>query len=148
MRIHQADILVTEALSAELDARFVLMPMPAEFVKGIAEPVVTYAVREDPSAAESRRPIVRVKRDVSKFRTNSYSECLLIQTLRNVLFSKFQALVLAYGLLQCRDQSVSQGMALKTGIKIEWFHEKNIFRGPTFTNNIAVCIDSAWSACR
>ena len=50
-RIHQADILVTEALRAELDARFVLMPMPAEFVKGIAEPVVTYAVREGPSAA-------------------------------------------------------------------------------------------------
>ena len=25
--------------------------MPAEFVKGIAEPVVTYAVREGPSAA-------------------------------------------------------------------------------------------------
>ena len=37
---------------------------------------------------------------MSKFRTNSYSECLLIQTLRNVLFSKFQALVLAYGLPQ------------------------------------------------
>ena len=34
-----------------LDARFVLMPMPAEFVKGIAEPVVTYAVREGPPAA-------------------------------------------------------------------------------------------------
>jgi hypothetical protein len=42
---------VTEALRAELDTRFVLMPMPAEFVKGIAEPVVTYAVREGPSAA-------------------------------------------------------------------------------------------------
>jgi hypothetical protein len=41
---------VTEAISAELDARFVLVPMPAEFVKGIAEPVVTYAVREGPSA--------------------------------------------------------------------------------------------------
>jgi hypothetical protein len=27
------------------------MPMPAELVKGIAEPVVTYAVREGPSAA-------------------------------------------------------------------------------------------------
>jgi hypothetical protein len=26
--------------------RFVLVPMPAEPVKGIAEPVVTYAVRE------------------------------------------------------------------------------------------------------
>ena len=45
-RIHEADILVTDALRTELDARFVLAPMPAELVKGIAEPVVTYAVRE------------------------------------------------------------------------------------------------------
>jgi adenylate cyclase len=45
-RIHHADILVTEALRAELDSRFVLTPMPAERVKGIAEPVVTYAVRD------------------------------------------------------------------------------------------------------
>jgi class 3 adenylate cyclase len=45
-RIHQVDILVTDALRTELDARFVLAPMPAESVKGIAEPVVTYAVRE------------------------------------------------------------------------------------------------------
>lgn len=45
-RSHQVDILVTEALRAELDTRFVLTPMPAESVKGIAEPVVTYAVRE------------------------------------------------------------------------------------------------------
>jgi hypothetical protein len=43
--------LLTEALGAELDARFVLAPMPAEFVKGIAEPVITYAVREGPSAS-------------------------------------------------------------------------------------------------
>ena len=35
---------MTEALHAELDARFVLMPMPPELVKGIAHPVVTYAV--------------------------------------------------------------------------------------------------------
>ena len=42
---------MTEALRAELDTRFVLVPMPAEPVKGIAEPVVTYAVREGPSAA-------------------------------------------------------------------------------------------------
>lgn len=48
-RLHQADILVTEALRPELDARFVLTPMPAEFVKGIAEPVLTYAVREGPT---------------------------------------------------------------------------------------------------
>lgn len=45
-RTHQVDILVTDALRAELDSRFVLAPMPAERVKGIAEPVVTYAVRE------------------------------------------------------------------------------------------------------
>jgi len=45
-RIHQVDILVTEALREHLDPRFVLAPMPAESVKGIAEPVVTYAVRE------------------------------------------------------------------------------------------------------
>jgi len=45
-RTHQVDILVTEALRPDLDARFVLAPMPAETVKGIAEPVVTYAVRE------------------------------------------------------------------------------------------------------
>jgi hypothetical protein len=30
----------------QFDARFVLLPMPADFVKGIAEPVITYAVRE------------------------------------------------------------------------------------------------------
>jgi adenylate cyclase len=45
-RTHQVDILVTEALRERLDPRFVLAPMPAESVKGIAEPVVTYAVRE------------------------------------------------------------------------------------------------------
>jgi class 3 adenylate cyclase len=45
-RTHQVDILVTEAVRAELDTRFVLAPMPAELVKGLAEPVVTYAVRE------------------------------------------------------------------------------------------------------
>ena len=45
-RTHRVDILVTEALRPDLDARFVLAPMPAETVKGIAEPVVTYAVRE------------------------------------------------------------------------------------------------------
>jgi class 3 adenylate cyclase len=44
-RIHQVDILVTEALRAELDTSFVLVPMPAEQVKGLAEPVVTYAVQ-------------------------------------------------------------------------------------------------------
>lgn len=45
-RTHGVDILITEAVRAELDPRFVLTPMPAEVVKGIAEPVATYAVRE------------------------------------------------------------------------------------------------------
>lgn len=44
-RTHQADILVTEALMGELEPRFVLERMPADVVKGIAEPLVTYAVR-------------------------------------------------------------------------------------------------------
>jgi class 3 adenylate cyclase len=44
-RLHQVDILVSEALRAELAPEFTLEPMPAEPVKGFAEPVVTYAVR-------------------------------------------------------------------------------------------------------
>jgi class 3 adenylate cyclase len=43
-RIHQVDILVTEALKTALAPEFRLRPMPAEPVKGFAEPVVTYAV--------------------------------------------------------------------------------------------------------
>jgi adenylate cyclase len=45
-RIHKVDILVTEALREHLDPRFVLEPMAPEPVKGVEEPVVTYAVRE------------------------------------------------------------------------------------------------------
>jgi adenylate cyclase len=44
-RVHQVDILVTEAVRTGLDKRVVLEAMPAHPVKGIAEPVVTYAVR-------------------------------------------------------------------------------------------------------
>ena len=55
-RTHQVDILVTDALRAELDTRFVLTPMPAEVVKGIAEPVITYAVRE--ALDEPRGPAI------------------------------------------------------------------------------------------
>ena len=54
-RIHKVDILVTEALRAELDTRFMLTPMPAEPVKGIAEPVVTYAVGEMQGAPPTER---------------------------------------------------------------------------------------------
>ncbi len=45
-RVHGVDILVTEAVQAELEGAFVVDAMPAEHVKGIAEALVTYAVRE------------------------------------------------------------------------------------------------------
>ena len=45
-RVHHVDILVTETVREELDKRFVLEAMPPQLVKGIAEPVVTYAVRK------------------------------------------------------------------------------------------------------
>jgi len=44
-RAHEVDILITEAVREELDPSIVLEPMPALPVKGVAEPVVTYAVR-------------------------------------------------------------------------------------------------------
>jgi adenylate cyclase len=45
-RTHGVDILVTNAVRSELDGSFRLDAMPAVVVKGIAEPVVSYAVRE------------------------------------------------------------------------------------------------------
>ena len=54
-RLHQVDILVTEALRAELDAGFMLVPMPAEPVKGFAEPIVTYAVQERSGPHQDRQ---------------------------------------------------------------------------------------------
>jgi hypothetical protein len=45
---YNAAILLQELIPI---LRFALMPMPAEFVKGITEPVVTYAMREGPSTA-------------------------------------------------------------------------------------------------
>ena len=44
-RVHGADILVTEPVRAEIDTRFVVDAMPPEPVKGIAEPIATWAVR-------------------------------------------------------------------------------------------------------
>ena len=52
-RTLQVDILVTEAIRSELDPGFPLRPMPAEKVKGIDAPVVTYAVGEDLRAAST-----------------------------------------------------------------------------------------------
>lgn len=53
-RTHRVDILVTEALRTELDTRFLLDAMPPEPVKGIAESVVTYAVREISGAPKQK----------------------------------------------------------------------------------------------
>jgi adenylate cyclase len=50
-RMHGVDILVTDAVREELDEAFVVDPMPAEAVKGIAEPVRTWAVRARTAAA-------------------------------------------------------------------------------------------------
>lgn len=44
-RVHRVDILITDALRVELDSRCVLAAMPPATVKGIADPVVTYAVK-------------------------------------------------------------------------------------------------------
>ena len=43
-REHGCDILLTESVREQLDPRFELAPMRAVPVKGIAEPVITYAV--------------------------------------------------------------------------------------------------------
>jgi adenylate cyclase len=43
-RTHDVDILVSEDVQRVLDRRFQLRAMPATMVKGISEPIVTYAV--------------------------------------------------------------------------------------------------------
>ena len=43
-RTHDADILITEAVRERLDPAFPLVPRPAMPIKGIAEPIVTFAV--------------------------------------------------------------------------------------------------------
>lgn len=43
-RTHDADILLTEAVRERLDPSFALIPRPATPIKGIAEPIVTFAV--------------------------------------------------------------------------------------------------------
>jgi class 3 adenylate cyclase len=52
-RLHGADILVTDEVGAQLQEAFVLEAMPAEQVKGIAEPIRTWAVRERSSLAKA-----------------------------------------------------------------------------------------------
>jgi adenylate cyclase len=43
-RVHDADVLVTDAVRTHCDGRFRLRPMPLAEVKGVPEPLVTYAV--------------------------------------------------------------------------------------------------------
>jgi len=43
-RTHRVDVLVTQSVQKTLDSRFALRPLPASKLKGIAEPVVTFAV--------------------------------------------------------------------------------------------------------
>ena len=43
-RTHQTDILITGAVRERLDPTFTLIPQPAAPIKGIAEPIVTFAV--------------------------------------------------------------------------------------------------------
>jgi adenylate cyclase len=43
-RVHDADVLVTDAVRARCDGRFRLRTMPATEVKGVPGPLVTYAV--------------------------------------------------------------------------------------------------------
>ena len=56
-RTHGVDILVTEAVRHELDDSFRLDAMPAEHVKGIAEPVVSHAVREHSALPTTATPM-------------------------------------------------------------------------------------------
>ena len=49
-RLLGSDILITAEVKAELDPSIPLQAMPAQAVKGITEPVVTYAVLAPPSA--------------------------------------------------------------------------------------------------
>ena len=58
-RVHGVDILVTEEVRGELEGAFIVDAMPAEHVKGIADAVVTYAVRERSELA----PAVSTQRD-------------------------------------------------------------------------------------
>jgi len=46
------DILVTETVRDDLDPGFVLVPMPAEPIKGLTKPVMTYAVRRHSTGRE------------------------------------------------------------------------------------------------
>ncbi len=45
-RVHQTDILISPAVRAALDPRFVVAELPPHDVRGVADPVTTYAVQD------------------------------------------------------------------------------------------------------
>ena len=51
-REHDVDILVTTAVRDALDPRFTLRPLPPSRLKGIAEPVATFAALAQPAALD------------------------------------------------------------------------------------------------
>jgi adenylate cyclase len=61
-RIHRADILVSAAVRPALDPHFVLEEFPPLDVRGVSEPVVTYAVRGFREEGESTEACIRAPR--------------------------------------------------------------------------------------
>jgi adenylate cyclase len=53
-RVHDVDVLVTDAVRAHLDPRVVARAMPAVAVKGLPAPLVTYALEQPPPGATPR----------------------------------------------------------------------------------------------
>jgi adenylate cyclase len=51
-REHDVDVLITPAVKQALDPRFALRPLPARELKGIAEPVATFALLEQSAALD------------------------------------------------------------------------------------------------
>jgi adenylate cyclase len=54
-RQHRTDVLLTEEVREALDPRFALEPLTPTEVRGIAEPVMIYALRDFDSASDPRR---------------------------------------------------------------------------------------------
>jgi hypothetical protein len=80
-RVHKVDILVTEALRPELDRCFVLEPMPAEMVKGVDDPVVTYAVRgtQGPAAMSPKARPAEAFRHTERVHETHRACCLIVR---------------------------------------------------------------------
>jgi len=51
-REHDVDMLITPSVQRALDPRFALHPLPPRELKGIAEPVATFAVLEQSASLD------------------------------------------------------------------------------------------------